>query len=62
MHLHAKNYVLRSYAIEIWVNRVKHVKICKICDHEGTCLKGVDLNCDCEMKPEMEKEEDCDCE
>ena len=36
----------KSYAIEIWVNQVKHVKICKICEHEGKCLKGVDLCCD----------------
>lgn len=36
----------KSYSIEIWVNRVKHVKICKICKHDGKCLKGIDLNCD----------------
>ena len=36
----------KSYSIEIWVNRVKHIKICKICEKEGKCLKGVDLYCD----------------
>lgn len=36
----------KSYSIEIWVNRVKHVKICKICEHDGKCLKGIDLNCE----------------
>ena len=36
----------KSYSIEIWVNRVKHVKICKTCEHTGKCLKGVDLNCE----------------
>ena len=36
----------KSYAVEIWVNRVKHVKICKVCEHEGRCLKGVDLRCE----------------
>ena len=50
----------KSYAIEIWVNRVKHVKICKICEHEGNCLKGVDLYCDepyKRMEPKMKYEE-----
>lgn len=46
----------KSYAIEIWVNKVKHVKICKICEKEGNCLKGVDLKCEyeceCDYKPE----------
>lgn len=36
----------KSYSIEIWVNRVKHVKICKVCEHKGRCLKGVDLKCE----------------
>ena len=40
----------KSYAIQIWVNKVKHVKICKICEHEGKCLKGVDLCCEREQK------------
>ena len=35
----------KSYGIQIWVNRVKHVKICKTCDKEGSCLKGIDLKC-----------------
>lgn len=35
----------KSYAIQIWVNKVKHVKICKICDKEGNCLDGLDLYC-----------------
>lgn len=45
----------KSYAIEIWVNRVDHVKICKNCKFEGKCLKGVDLDCD------MSSESECDC-
>ena len=36
----------KSYAIQIWVNHVKHIKICKTCEHEGKCLKGVDLCCE----------------
>lgn len=53
----------KSYSIEIWVNRIKHVKICKTCDREGKCLKGVDLHCDREPKePEMKIEDDCMCD
>lgn len=48
----------RKYEIQIWVNKVKHFKICAVCKHEGKCLKGIDLNCD--FKPECcDKEEDC---
>lgn len=53
----------KSYAIEIWVNRVKHIKICKTCDREGKCLKGVDLHCDKEdmkKEPKMKCDEECD--
>lgn len=53
----------KSYAIEIWVDRVKHVKICKICEHEGKCLKGIEIECkphfmDDEKKCEKEHEKD----
>ena len=38
----------RFYAIDIWVNDVKHCKVCAKCDPcRKTCLKGVDLDCDC---------------
>lgn len=50
----------KTYSIEIWVNRVKHVKICKTCDKEGKCLKGVDLCCEKETMPEPKMECDCD--
>lgn len=50
----------KTYSIEIWVNRVKHVKICKTCDREGKCLKGVDLCCEKEHMPEPKMECDCD--
>ena len=36
----------KKYAIDIWVNKVKHVKICAKCNRNGKCLKGVDLDCD----------------
>lgn len=44
----------KRYAITIWVNKVEHIKICKNAKKEGSCLKGVDLNCDksCEEKCE----------
>lgn len=38
----------RHYAIQIWANATKKIKICAKCHHEGKCLKG-------------EKHEKCDC-
>ena len=35
----------RNYEIKIWVDKVKHCKICKECIHTGDCLKGIELNC-----------------
>lgn len=35
----------KTYAIDIWVNRVKHVKICAKCEHVGCCLKGESIDC-----------------
>lgn len=41
----------RKYAVDIWVNRVKHVKVCAKCHHKGRCLKGIDMDfCD-DKKP-----------
>ena len=38
----------RKYEIQVWVNKVKHVKVCSKCTREGKCLKGVDVKeCDC---------------
>ena len=36
----------RKYEIQVWVDKVKHVKICKDCKHYGKCLKGIKLDCD----------------
>ncbi len=36
----------KQYEIQIWVDRVKHVKICAECGRHGKCLKGVKLDCD----------------
>ena len=35
----------KIYEIEIWVNKVKHVKVCAKCEHEGFCLKGEEIEC-----------------
>ncbi len=50
----------KKYAIDIWANRVEHVKICKTCKREGKCLKGVDLCCEHCYDPKDEME--CECE
>jgi len=44
----------RTYEILFWVNKVKHVKICKETKRAGKCLKGVHLDCD-------DVKDDCDC-
>jgi hypothetical protein len=36
----------KKYAIDIWANSVKHIKVCAKCHHEGKCLKGIELDCD----------------
>ena len=38
----------KQYAIQIWVNDTKKIKICAKCHHEGKCLKGDKHDkCDC---------------
>ena len=37
----------KKYAVNIWANSVKHIKICAKYHHQGDCLKGVELDCDC---------------
>ena len=54
----------RKYEIQIWVNRVKHVKVCAKCHHDGKCLKGVDMKeCDCFFNDKKDcmpkKDDDC---
>ena len=42
----------KQYALQIWVNDTKKIKICTKCHHEGKCLKGVELKCPpCQEKP-----------
>ena len=40
----------RFYEIEIWVDQVKHCKVCTKAERDGKCLKGIKLDC---------KKEDC---
>lgn len=61
----------RKYEIQIWVNKVKHVKVCSKAHREGKCLKGVNMKeCDCfighkkddckfDEKPCCDKKEEC---
>lgn len=38
----------RHYAIQIWANATRKIKICAKCHHEGSCLKGDKYDkCDC---------------
>jgi len=51
----------KTYEILFWVNKVKHIKICKECQHQGKCLKGVHLECpgfdhDCGCKEEVKED------
>lgn len=54
----------KKYEIQIFVDRVKHVKVCSKCHREGKCLKGVDLkkyDCFVGKKEDLEKcKEKCD--
>ncbi len=54
----------RFYEIEIWVDQVKHCKVCSKVEHEGKCLKGIKLDCkkDCSkpcIKNEDKHEDTC---
>ena len=35
----------KKYAIQIWLNDTKQIKICTKCNHEGKCLKGKTIDC-----------------
>ncbi len=49
----------KTYAVEIWVNKVKHVKLCVKCEHEGVCLKGESLECEPCFPKKVCKQLDC---
>lgn len=54
----------RFYEIEIWVDYVKHCKICKKVERDTKCLKGIKLDCkdfDHDHKPDEKPcEKPCD--
>ena len=54
----------KQYAIQIWVNDTKKIKVCAKCHHEGRCLKGEkNEKCDCFLESEKckdKKDEKCD--
>lgn len=52
----------RFYEIEIWVDQVKHCKVCKKVERDTKCLKGIKLDCkdhdhdhDCKPSKECDK-------
>ena len=48
----------KEYALQIWVNDTKKIKICAKCHHEGKCLKGEHCEkCDCFL---TDRKETCD--
>ena len=51
----------KEYAIQIWVNDTKKIKICAKCHHEGKCLKGEKCDkCDCFIESKDKcKKDDC---
>ena len=51
----------RFYEIEIWVDRVKHCKVCTKVEHDGDCLKGIKMDCKKENHKPFHKEEDKEC-
>ena len=50
----------RFYEIEIWVDRVRHCKICTKAERDGKCLKGVKLDCKKDDFRPCHKDE-CEC-
>ena len=41
----------KKYAVQIWANETKRIKICKKCNREGYCLRGSKHErCDCIAK------------
>ena len=51
----------RFYEIEIWVDRVKHCKVCTKVERDGKCLKGIKMDCKKEMGKPCCREEYKDC-
>ena len=52
----------KVYAIQIWVDEVRHCKICTECKHEGKCLKGVKMDCKHNCKYDYDDKYDKKCD
>ena len=52
----------KVYAIQIWVDEVRHCKICTECKHEGKCLKGVKIDCKHNCKYDYDDKYDKKCD
>lgn len=51
----------KEYALQIWVNDTKKIKICAKCHHEGKCLKGDKCDkCDCFIDDKKDECDKCD--
>ena len=55
----------KFYEIEIWVDFVRHCKICKKVERDTKCLKGIKLECkehdkDCDKHCDEKWDKDCD--
>lgn len=49
----------KFYEVQIWVDNVKHFKLCAKCHKDKHCLKGVDMDkCDCYLDCD-DKKDDC---
>lgn len=51
----------KEYALQIWVNDTKKIKICAKCHHEGKCLKGQKNDkCDCFLDSKKDHYNKCE--
>ena len=49
----------RFYEIEIWIDRVKHCKICTKVERDVDCLKGIKLDCKKECEKHCHHDDKC---
>ena len=49
----------KKYAIQIWKDDVKHIKICVRTRTNEKCLKGVDIDCDHKDNHKDDHKDDC---
>ena len=49
----------KEYAIDIWVDNVRHFKVCADCHFEGKCLKGEPMD-KCDFKDKYDDKDKCE--